>query len=100
MATLVADLFTEDIGINILSFLYHKTKIKYRVKLVEDKLKLAEESGDGDVDELVYILECLYNYLNDPFAWITDDMLNDDYDYDNTYPSESDYPDSDYSDYS
>ena len=28
MATLVADLFTDDIGINILSFLDHKTEIK------------------------------------------------------------------------
>ena len=37
MATLVADLFTDDIGINILSFLDHKTEIKYRIKLVEDK---------------------------------------------------------------
>ncbi len=69
MATLVADLFTDDIGINILSFLDHKTEIIYRIKLIEDKLKLAEESGDGDVDELVYKLECLYNYLNDPEVW-------------------------------
>ena len=100
MATLVANLFTDDIGINILSFLDHKTEIKYRIILVEDKLQLAKESGNGDVDELVDILECLYDYLNDPTAWITGDMVDEACDYDNTYPSESDYPDSDYSDYS
>ena len=94
MATLVANLFTDDIGINILSFLDHKTEIKYRIKLVEDKLN---NSDDGE--ELIYKLECLYNYLNDPTVWITGDMV-DAYDYYNTYHSESDYPDSDYSDYS
>ena len=95
MATLVADLFTDDIGINILSFLDHKTEIKYRIKLVEDKLN----SSDYD-EELCYKLEWLYKYLNDPTAWVTGDMVDDACDYDNTYPSESDYPDSDYSDYS
>ena len=86
MATLVANLFTDDIGINILSFLDHKTEIKYRIKLVEDKLK----SSDYD-EELCYKLECLYNYLNDPTVWVTGDMVDDAYDY---------YYDSDYSDYS
>ena len=94
MATLVADLFTDDIGINILSFLDHKTEIKYRIQLVEDKLN---NSDDGE--ELIYKLECLYNYLNDPTVWVTGDMVDEGCDYDNTYPSESDYPDSDSSDY-
>ena len=39
MATLVADLFADDIGINILSFLDHKTEIKHRIKLIKYKLK-------------------------------------------------------------
>ena len=95
-------MFTDDIGINILSFLDHKTGMKYRIQLVEDKLKLAEESGDGDVYSLVYKLEwvykleCLNNYLTDPTVWITGDV--EDYDDDNTYPSESDYLYPDYYD--
>ena len=100
MATLVADLFTDDIGINILSFLDHKTEIEYKIKLVVDKLNRAKESGDDDdVDELIYKLECLYEYLNDPTVWVTGDNIYYGSD-DNTYPSESDYPDSDYSNYS
>ena len=95
MATLVAELFTDDIGINILSFLDHKTEIKYRIQLTEYKLN----NSDYD-EELCYKLECLYNYLNDPTVWVTGDMVDEGCDYDNTYPSESDYPDSDYSDYS
>ena len=96
MATLVADLFTDDIGINILSFLDHKTEIEYKIKLVCDQLNRAKESGDGDVDELVYKLECLCEYLNDPTVWVTGDMVDDacDYYYD------SDCSDYDYSDYS
>ena len=90
MATEVANLFTDDIGVNILSFLDHKTEIEYKIKLVVDKLN----SGDGDVDELVYKLECLYEYLNDPTVWVTGDNIYYGSD-DNTYPSESDYPDSD-----
>ena len=84
MATLVADLFTDDIGINILSFLDHKTEIKYRIQLVEHKL-----NGSDDDEELVYKLECLLSYLNDPTVWVTGDMVDDAYDY---------YDDSDYSD--
>ena len=57
MATLVADLVTDDIGINTLSFLSHKTEIKYRIKLVEDK----SDCSDYD-DELVHQVECLSNY--------------------------------------
>lgn len=92
MATLVADLFTDDIGINILSFLDHKTEIKYRIQLTVYKL------NNSDYDEqLIHKLECLLDYLNDPTVWVTGDMVDD---YDNTYPSESDYPDSDYSDHS
>ena len=99
MATLVAGLFTDEIGINILSFLDHKTEIEYKIKLVCDKLNLAEKNDDCDmVDELVYKLECLYEYLNDPTVWVTMDDVDDDYD--NTYPSQSDYHESDYSDYS
>ena len=86
MATLVANLFTDDIGINISSFLDHKTEMKYRIKLVEDELT----SSDYD-EELCYKLECLYNYLNDPAVWVTGDMVDDACDY---------YHDSDYSDYS
>ena len=78
MATLVADLFTDDIGINILSFLDHKTEIEYKIKLVVDKLNRAKESGDDDeVDKLIYKLECLYEYLNDPTVWVTGDMVDD-----------------------
>ena len=70
MATLVADLFTDDIGINILSFLDHKTEIEYKIKLVCDKLNLAKKNDDFDmVEELIYKLECLYEYLNDPEVW-------------------------------
>ena len=86
MAMFVADLFTDDIGINILSFLDHKTKIKYRLKWIECKL-----NGSDDDEELIYKLECLYEYLNDPTVWVTGDMVDDANDY---------YYDSDYSDYS
>jgi hypothetical protein len=92
MATLVAGLFTDEIGINILSFLDHKTEIEYKIKLVCDKLNLAEKNDDCDmVDELVYKLECLYEYLNDPTVWVTGDMVDD---------ANDCYYDSDYSDYS
>ena len=56
MALLVANLFTEEIGINILSYLDHKTEINYKIKVAIDKLKLAETSGEGDIDELCYKL--------------------------------------------
>jgi len=70
MATEVANLFTDDIGINILSFLDHKTEIEYKIKLVCDQLNSAEKRGDDNaVEELVYKLECLCNYLNDPQVW-------------------------------
>ena len=72
MAMLVADIFTDNIGINILSFLDHKTEMKYKIKLVEDKLNCT-----GYDEELVYQLECLHSYLNDPTVWITGDMVDD-----------------------
>ena len=98
MATLVAGLFTDEIGINILSFLDHKTEIEYKIKLVCDKLNLAKKNDDCDmVEELIYKLECLYEYLNDPTVWVTmDDMVDDANDY--YYDSDCCY--SDYSDYS
>lgn len=71
MAMLVADLFTDNVGINISSFLDHKTELKYKAKLVGYKLK----HGDYD-EELWYTLECLHNYLNDPTVWIAGDMVD------------------------
>ena len=57
--------------------------------MVDDKLN----RRDYDDEDLVYQLECLHNYLNDPTVWVTGDMVDDEgCDYDNTYPSESDYP--------
>jgi len=92
MATLVADLFTDDIGINILSFLDHKTEIEYKIKLVVDKLNRAKERCDDDeVDELIYKLECLYEYLNDPTVWVTGDMVDEASDY--YYDSDCSGPD-------
>ena len=97
MATLVAGLFTDEIGINILSFLDHKTEIEYKIKLVCDKLNLAKKNDDCDmVEELIYKLECLYEYLNDPTVWVTGDMVDDA----NDYYYDSDCCFSDYSDYS
>ena len=89
MAMLVADLFTDNVGLNILSFLDHKTEIEYKIRLVEDKLK----NNDYD-EELCYKLECLYNYLNDPTVWITGDMVDGEdcyYDSDCCYSDYSDY---------
>ena len=90
MAMLVANLFTDDIGINILSCLNHKTEVKYWIKLVEDKWNRSDYH-----EELAYQLECLYNYLNDPTVWITGDMVDDAYEC--YYDSDGCY--SDYSDY-
>ena len=85
MAMRVADLFTDDPGINILSFLDHKTELKYRNQLIEHKL-----NGSDKDEELIYKLEHLLSYLNDPTVWITADMLDD---------ANDCYYDSDYSDY-
>ena len=91
MALLAANLFTYNIGINVSSLWDHKTKIEYTITTVEDRLN----RSDYD-EELVYNLDCLYNYLNDPTVWITGDMVDDAYD---CY-SDSDCCCSDYADYS